>query len=42
MRVLIPFKGRKVTGFAIDLLDHPPNGLEEKLLEVENLLDEVL
>jgi len=41
MRVLIPFKGRKVTGFAIDLLDHPPNGLEEKLLEVENLLDEV-
>src|SRR4030043_1501123 len=39
MRVLIPFKGRKVTGFSIDLLDHPPNGLEEKLLEVEDLLD---
>lgn len=41
MRVLVPFKGRKVTGFAIDLLDHPPNGVEEKLLEVEDLLDEV-
>jgi primosomal protein N' (replication factor Y) len=41
MRVLVPFKGRKVTGFAIDLLDHPPKGVEEKLLEVEDLLDEV-
>jgi primosomal protein N' (replication factor Y) len=41
MRVLVPFKGRKVTGFAIDLLDHPPKGIEEKLLEVEDLLDEV-
>ena len=41
MRVLVPFKGRKVTGFAIDLLDHPPKGVEEKLLEIEDLLDEV-
>jgi primosomal protein N' (replication factor Y) len=41
MRVLVPFKGRKVTGFAIDLLDHPPKGVEEKLREVEELLDEV-
>ncbi len=41
MRVLVPFKGRKVTGFAIDLSDHPPKGLEEKLLEVEDLLDQV-
>ncbi len=41
MRVLVPFKGRKVTGFAIDLLDHPPKGVEEKLREVEDLLDEV-
>ncbi len=40
MRVLVPFKGRKVTGFSIDLLDQPPKGVEEKLLEVENLLDE--
>jgi primosomal protein N' (replication factor Y) len=40
MRVLVPFKGRKVTGFAIDLLDHPPKGVEEKLREVEDLLDE--
>lgn len=42
MRVLVPFKSQKVTGFTIDLLDHPPNGLEEKLREVEGLLDEVL
>ncbi|MGD0917538.1 MAG: primosomal protein N' [Thermodesulfobacteriota bacterium] len=41
MRVLVPFKGRKVTGFAIDLLDRSPDGLTKKLLEVEDLLDEV-
>lgn len=41
MRVLVPFKGRKVTGFTIDLLDHPPNGVGEKLREVEDLLDDV-
>jgi len=41
MRVLVPFKGRKVTGFAIDLLDQPPKGVEEKMREVEDLLDEV-
>jgi len=40
MRVLVPFKGRKVTGFSIDLLDQPPKDVEEKLLEVEDLLDE--
>jgi primosomal protein N' (replication factor Y) len=40
MRVLVPFKGRKVTGFAIDFLDHPPKEAEEKLKEVEDLLDE--
>jgi primosomal protein N' (replication factor Y) len=40
MRVLVPFKGRKVTGFAIDFLDRPPEGIEEKLREVEDLLDE--
>jgi len=40
MRVLVPFKGRKVTGFAIDLLTQPPKGIEEKLREVEDLLDE--
>jgi primosomal protein N' (replication factor Y) len=40
MRVLVPFKGRKVTGFAIDLHDRPPKGIEEKLREVENLFDE--
>jgi primosomal protein N' (replication factor Y) len=40
MRVLVPFKGRKVTGFSIDLLDQPPREVEEKLLEVEALLDE--
>jgi primosomal protein N' (replication factor Y) len=40
MRVLVPFKGRKVTGFAIDFLDQPPKDLKEKLREVEDLLDE--
>ncbi len=40
MRVLVPFKGRKVTGFSIDLLEQPPKGVEEKLREVEDLLDE--
>ncbi len=41
MRILIPFKGRKITGFTIDLLDQPPEGIEEKLREVEDLLDDV-
>ena len=41
MRVLVPFKGRKVTGFCLDLLDQSPKGIEEKLREVEALLDEV-
>jgi primosomal protein N' len=41
MRVLVPFKGRKVTGFTLDLLDQPPKGVEEKLRDVEDLLDEV-
>ena len=36
MRVLVPFKGRKVTGFSIALSDHPPKGVEEKLREVED------
>lgn len=40
MRVLVPFKGRKVTGFTIDLLDESPKELEGKLREVEQLLDE--
>ena len=40
MRVLVPFKGRKVTGFAIDLPGSLPKGLDEKLLEVEDILDE--
>jgi primosomal protein N' (replication factor Y) len=40
MRVLVPFKGRKVTGFSIDLLEEPPKGVEEKIQEVEGLLDE--
>jgi primosomal protein N' (replication factor Y) len=40
MRVLVPFKGRKVTGFSIDLLEQSPKGVEEKLREVEDLLDE--
>ncbi len=41
MRVLVPFKGRKVTGFCLALLDQPPKGIEDKLREIEDLLDEV-
>lgn len=40
MRVLVPFGGRKITGFVIDLLDQPPKELEEKLKEIEAILDE--
>lgn len=40
MRVLVPFKGRKVTGFCLDLVDQPPKGIEEKIREVADLLDE--
>ena len=40
MRVLVPFKGRKVTGFIIGLLNEAPKELEGKLREVEELLDE--
>ncbi len=40
MRVLVPFKGTRVTGFSIDLVEKPPKGVEEKLREVEDLLDE--
>jgi len=40
MRVLVPFKGRKVTGFTLDVLDHAPEGIEGRLREVEDLLDE--
>jgi primosomal protein N' (replication factor Y) len=40
MRVLVPFKGRKVTGFSIDFLDRLPKELEERLRDVEKLLDE--
>ena len=41
MRVLIPFKGRKVTGFAISLQEKSPEGVEEKLRDVEEVLDEI-
>ncbi len=41
MRVLVPFKGRKVTGFTLDLMDFPPEGVKEKLREVEEVLDEI-
>ena len=40
MRVLVPFKGRKVTGFTINFPDQSPDGVKEKLLEIEDLLDE--
>ncbi len=40
MRVVIPFKGRRATGFVIQILDLPPPDLEEKLLPIEDLLDE--
>jgi primosomal protein N' (replication factor Y) len=41
MRVLVPFKGRKVTGFTLGLPEHPPEGIESSLLNVEDLLDQV-
>lgn len=41
MRVLVPFRTRKVTGFSVDLLSQVPKGVEEKLREVEDVLDEV-
>jgi primosomal protein N' (replication factor Y) len=40
MRVLVPFKGRKVTGFTLALSDTPPKGVEEKLRDVGDLLDD--
>lgn len=40
-RVLVPFRDRKVIGYCLDLLDQPPEGIEEKLREVEDLLDPV-
>lgn len=40
MRVVVPFRGRKVTGFSVGLIDSPPQQMEEKLKEVEDLLDE--
>lgn len=40
MRVIVPFRGRKVTGFSVGLLDSPPREVEEKLKAVEDLLDE--
>jgi primosomal protein N' (replication factor Y) len=41
MRVLVPFKGRKVSGFSINLLDQSSKVLRDELLEVDDLLDEV-
>lgn len=41
MRVLVPFGARIVTGFAIELLNQVPKGVEEKLREVEDILDEI-
>ena len=41
MRVLVPFKGRKVTGFTLDLPERPPEGIESSLLNVEDLLDQI-
>jgi primosomal protein N' (replication factor Y) len=40
MRVLVPFKGRKVTGFTLSLEEKTPEGIEEKLRDVEEILDE--
>lgn len=40
MRVLVPFSGRKATGFVIDLLDQPPKEFEGRLKEIEEILDE--
>jgi primosomal protein N' (replication factor Y) len=41
MRVLVPFKGRKVAGFTLDLPERPPEGIASSLLDVEDLLDQL-
>ena len=41
MRVLVPFKGRKITGFTLDLQESPPEGVKGKLRDVDDLLDEI-
>ncbi len=40
MRVLVPFSGRKVTGFVIGLMDQSPKEFEGELKEIEAILDE--
>lgn len=40
MRVLVPFSGRKVTGFVIGLIDQSPKEFEGELKEIEAILDE--
>lgn len=40
MRVIVPFRGRKVTAFTVGLSDCPPKEVEERLKDVEDLLDE--
>lgn len=40
MRVLVPFRGRKVTGFVIELTNQPPKEFEGRLKEIEAILDE--
>jgi primosomal protein N' (replication factor Y) (superfamily II helicase) len=40
MRVLVPFQGRKVTGFILDLLDRSPKEIENKLRDIEDVLDD--
>ncbi len=41
MRLLVPFKGRKVTAYSINLCDIPSEEIKEKLRDVEEILDEV-
>jgi primosomal protein N' (replication factor Y) (superfamily II helicase) len=41
MRVLVPFNGRKITAFTLDLVASLPEGIESKLQEIEGLLDDL-
>jgi primosomal protein N' (replication factor Y) len=40
VRVLVRFRGRRVAGFVVGLGEEPPEGIDQKLLDVEDLLDE--
>lgn len=40
MRLLVPFKGRRITAFSIEILERPPEEIKERLRDVEEILDD--